>query len=115
MDRQLSAGWCGRAIRRALSFCVCWDLGPCRGERAAKIRLACGCPLLALPALHGDRSSMVELQIVILAVAGSSPVGHPRFQFFFMGDASDRSSVAAAASCLRQEASVLKVSAARGP
>src|ERR1700730_12426273 len=26
----------------------------------------------------GDRSSMVELQIVILAVAGSSPVGHPR-------------------------------------
>jgi hypothetical protein len=25
----------------------------------------------------GDRSSMVELQIVILAVAGSSPVGHP--------------------------------------
>jgi hypothetical protein len=26
---------------------------------------------------HGDRSSMVELQIVVLAVAGSSPVGHP--------------------------------------
>src|SRR5215212_5502384 len=25
----------------------------------------------------GGRSSMVELQIVILAVAGSSPVGHP--------------------------------------
>ena len=27
----------------------------------------------------GDRSSMVELQIVVLAVAGSSPVGHPQF------------------------------------
>src|SRR4051794_36039474 len=26
---------------------------------------------------HGGRSSMVELQIVVLAVAGSSPVGHP--------------------------------------
>ena len=26
---------------------------------------------------NGGRSSMVELQIVILAVAGSSPVGHP--------------------------------------
>ena len=28
----------------------------------------------------GGRSSMVELQIVILVVAGSSPVGHPIFQ-----------------------------------
>jgi hypothetical protein len=28
-------------------------------------------------ASDGDRSSMVELQIVVLAVAGSSPVGHP--------------------------------------
>ena len=28
---------------------------------------------------HGGRSSMVELQIVILAVAGSSPVGRPFF------------------------------------
>ena len=28
-------------------------------------------------AIDGDRSSMVELQIVVLAVAGSSPVGHP--------------------------------------
>ena len=27
--------------------------------------------------LFGGRSSMVELQIVVLAVAGSSPVGHP--------------------------------------
>src|SRR5947207_332329 len=27
--------------------------------------------------VDGGRSSMVELQIVILAVAGSSPVGHP--------------------------------------
>jgi hypothetical protein len=27
--------------------------------------------------IDGDRSSMVELQIVVLAVAGSSPVGHP--------------------------------------
>jgi hypothetical protein len=26
---------------------------------------------------YGGRSSMVELQIVVLAVAGSSPVGHP--------------------------------------
>lgn len=25
----------------------------------------------------GGRSSMVELQVVVLAVAGSSPVGHP--------------------------------------
>ena len=29
----------------------------------------------------GDRSSMVELQIVVLAVAGSSPVGHPDLQW----------------------------------
>lgn len=27
--------------------------------------------------LHGGRSSMVELQFVVLAVAGSSPVGRP--------------------------------------
>jgi hypothetical protein len=26
---------------------------------------------------HGGRSSMVEPQIVVLVVAGSSPVGHP--------------------------------------
>src|SRR5687768_9304985 len=26
---------------------------------------------------NGGRSSMVELQVVVLAVAGSSPVGHP--------------------------------------
>ena len=31
---------------------------------------------------HGGRSSMVELQIVILAVAGSSPVGHPFLCFY---------------------------------
>ena len=30
---------------------------------------------------NGGRSSMVELQIVILAVAGSSPVGHPTRDF----------------------------------
>ena len=29
----------------------------------------------------GGHSSMVELQIVILAVAGSSPVGHPTSHF----------------------------------
>ena len=29
----------------------------------------------------GGHSSMVELQIVVLAVAGSSPVGHPRARF----------------------------------
>ena len=29
--------------------------------------------------LNGGRSSMVELQIVVLAVAGSSPVGRPLF------------------------------------
>ena len=29
----------------------------------------------------GGRSSMVELQIVVLVVAGSSPVGHPIFNF----------------------------------
>ena len=40
-------------------------------------------PSFAIPNLktrferYGGRSSMVELQIVILAVAGSSPVGHP--------------------------------------
>ena len=28
----------------------------------------------------GGRSSMVELQIVVLVVAGSSPVGHPFFK-----------------------------------
>src|SRR5438874_7179351 len=28
----------------------------------------------------GGRSSMVELQIVVLVAAGSSPVGHPLFQ-----------------------------------
>lgn len=33
----------------------------------------------------GGRSSMVELQIVILAVAGSSPVGHPSFAWMFSG------------------------------
>ena len=30
---------------------------------------------------NGGRSSMVELQIVVLAVAGSSPVGHPICDF----------------------------------
>ncbi len=30
-----------------------------------------------VPPAFGGHSSMVELQIVILAVAGSSPVGHP--------------------------------------
>ncbi len=34
-------------------------------------------PLLFCPPFNGDRSSMVELQIVVLAVAGSSPVDHP--------------------------------------
>src|SRR6266446_2496426 len=29
---------------------------------------------------HGGRSSMVEPQIVVLVVAGSSPVGHPIFR-----------------------------------
>ena len=29
----------------------------------------------------GGRSSMVEPQIVVLVVAGSSPVGHPNLQF----------------------------------
>jgi hypothetical protein len=29
--------------------------------------------------VRGGRSSMVELQIVVLVVAGSSPVGHPAF------------------------------------
>ena len=28
---------------------------------------------------YGGRSSMVEPQIVVLVVAGSSPVGHPSF------------------------------------
>ena len=29
---------------------------------------------------YGGRSSMVEPQIVVLVVAGSSPVGHPALQ-----------------------------------
>ncbi len=33
------------------------------------------------PAQDGGRSSMVEPQIVVLVVAGSSPVGHPFFKF----------------------------------
>ena len=33
--------------------------------------------LIFFPANDGGRSSMVEPQIVILVVAGSSPVGHP--------------------------------------
>lgn len=33
--------------------------------------------LILFPAKDGGRSSMVEPQIVILVVAGSSPVGHP--------------------------------------
>ena len=33
--------------------------------------------LILFPANDGGRSSMVEPQIVILVVAGSSPVGHP--------------------------------------
>jgi hypothetical protein len=32
---------------------------------------------MLLPGNDGGRSSMVEPQIVILVVAGSSPVGHP--------------------------------------
>ena len=32
------------------------------------------------PANDGGRSSMVEPQIVVLVVAGSSPVGHPDSQ-----------------------------------
>ena len=32
-----------------------------------------------MSSVDGGRSSMVELQIVILVVAGSSPVGHPIF------------------------------------
>lgn len=45
------------------------------------IRLASGRLLLscAAPIPNGGHSSMVELQIVVLAVAGSSPVGHPIF------------------------------------
>jgi hypothetical protein len=34
-------------------------------------------PRPTLGAASGGRSSMVEPQIVVLAVAGSSPVGHP--------------------------------------
>jgi hypothetical protein len=34
--------------------------------------------LILFLANDGGRSSMVELQIVVLVVAGSSPVGHPR-------------------------------------
>ena len=32
--------------------------------------------------VNGGRSSMVEPQIVVLVVAGSSPVGHPAWQDF---------------------------------
>ena len=34
---------------------------------------------LKIPSSDGGRSSMVEPQIVILVVAGSSPVDHPAF------------------------------------
>ena len=34
--------------------------------------------LILFPGNDGGRSSMVEPQIVVLVVAGSSPVGHPR-------------------------------------
>jgi hypothetical protein len=51
------------------------------GERATVTRdalplqSAYGNLKFSLP--RGGRSSMVELQIVVLVVAGSSPVGHP--------------------------------------
>src|SRR5687768_6821313 len=37
--------------------------------------------LLSYAAQNGGRSSMVELQVVVLAVAGSSPVDHPILTF----------------------------------
>ena len=40
---------------------------------------ACEIPPFGGYFLTGGRSSMVELQIVVLAVAGSSPVGRPLF------------------------------------
>ena len=37
--------------------------------------------LILFPGNDGGRSSMVEPQIVVLVVAGSSPVGHPVWDF----------------------------------
>ena len=48
-------------------------------HRLRKIRLASREGLLSSASPNGGHSSMVESQIVILVVAGSSPVGHPIF------------------------------------
>ena len=45
--------------------------------RVQKVPVANARVLVVSAALNGGRSSMVEPQIVVLAVAGSSPVGHP--------------------------------------
>ena len=49
--------------------------------RGEKISLAILRSLIVSGAPNGVRSSMVESQIVILVVAGSSPVGHPISRF----------------------------------
>ena len=57
------------------------------GQHASLIRFTFAFPSVKSRfRFDGGRSSMVELQIVILAVAGSSPVGHPflfRFPIIF--------------------------------
>src|SRR6185436_12397154 len=46
-----------------------------------KFPLAAGVILVVSALLNGGCSSMVELRFVVPAVAGSSPVSHPRFSF----------------------------------
>ena len=56
------------------SKCVAWG-ARCRSD-FSRLNLTVGMRKSSVFAI-GGRSSMVEPQIVVLAVAGSSPVGHP--------------------------------------
>jgi hypothetical protein len=51
--------------------------GEASPARSAKFFLSTRSKCDSLCGFHGGRSSMVELQFVVLAVAGSSPVGRP--------------------------------------
>lgn len=54
--------------------------GRCRAPADFSLCIPGGLRVVLPPAdKNGGRSSMVEPQIVILVVAGSSPVGHPTF------------------------------------
>ena len=62
------------AHRNIFNKCVAWG-ARCRSD-FSRLNLTVGMRKSSVFAI-GGRSSMVEPQIVVLAVAGSSPVGHP--------------------------------------